>query len=71
MDGVSVALWKLEEMLAQLDILSIGLEKSNQWEHQAKVQRVTSIVKTIIGDRNGIQSTTKSGEVLQQSSGTP
>jgi hypothetical protein len=60
MDGCSDNLWMLEEILAELDVLSIALEKSNQWEHQAKVQRITSVVKRIMGDRNGIQSKAKS-----------
>jgi hypothetical protein len=59
----------LEEVLAELDMLSIGLEKTNQWEPQAKVQRIAAIVKRIIGDRNGFQSTSNTQQMLQQSSG--
>lgn len=70
MDGYSGNLWMLEEILAELDALSIVLEKSNQWDHHAKVQRIAIVVKRIIGDRNGIQSKANAEHMLQQSSGT-
>lgn len=47
---------QLEDILAGLDLLSIELEKSGQWDPHAKVQRVVTLVKKLIGERNGIQS---------------
>ena len=56
----------LEGVLAELDILSISLEQSSQWENHDKVQRVVYMVKKLIGDRNGIQSPPVDRNVLQK-----
>ena len=48
----------LEDVLSELDQISIGFEQAGQWEHQAKIQRVVAIVNKLLGDRNGLQSKT-------------
>ncbi len=60
----------LENVLAELDMISIGFEQAGQWGAQAKVGKVIVMVKKVIGDRNGIQSPSESTQVLQQPSGT-
>lgn len=68
MDGL---IGQLENVLAELDMISIGFEQSGQWDAQSKIGKVIVMVKKAIGDRNGIQSPSGSTEVLQQSSGAP
>lgn len=68
MDGL---IGQLENVLAELDMISIGFEQSGQWDAQSKIGKVIVMVKKVIGDRNGIQPPSGSTEVLQQSSGAP